>query len=146
MKALRLSGLQPRFVGAGGSGVYQMSGLPCPQCKGEHSETCNPCFGSGKEYLPAPVRTGVGLSFLCPCATCTPKRTGDRDKDFHLRVYVGFRNPLDGGPPVDPRDGAQWERTGDTFDTLTLWPSILSNPPHGCGWHGYVTNGDVTTC
>jgi hypothetical protein len=143
---MRLTDLDPRFVGAGGEGVYQQTGRACPVCDGENSADCKPCHGTGKEYEPAPARRGVGLSFLCPCATCTPKRKGSVDEDFHLRVFVGFANPIDGGPAHDSRPGAQWQRTGDTFETITLRPSILSTPPHGCGWHGYVTAGEVTTC
>lgn len=41
-----------------------------------------------------------------------------------------MQNPLD-----------YWERTGDTFDTLTLKPSIQR--VGGCAWHGFITNGEV---
>lgn len=114
---MKLIDLDPRWVGAGGEGIRNADGSP------------------------AEARHGIGISFLCPCATCTPQRTGDRDADFHLRVFVAFANPLDGKPPLhDERH--RWQRTGDTFDTLSLTPSILSTPPHGCGWHGFVgSNG-----
>ncbi len=111
---MRLVDLDPHWVGGGGEGVYQPSDRTCPMCAGAG---CEACHQSGKEYEPAPARHGVGLSFLCPCAPCTAKRTGDPHQDFYLRVFVGFANPLDGGPPYDPRPGAQWQRTGDTFDT-----------------------------
>lgn len=144
MPATRLTTLDPRWVGAGGTGVLQRTDRLCKACNGENAAACTACHGSGFEYEPAPARRGVGLSFLCPCTTCAPKRTGDRDQDFHLRVFVGFKNPLDGGPAHDPREGAQWQRQGDTFDTLTLRPSIFSVPPHGCGFHGFITDGGVT--
>jgi len=32
------------------------------------------------------------------------------------------------------------------FETLTSTPSILHTPPHGCGWHGYLTNGELKSC
>lgn len=124
---MRLTELDPRFVGAGGEGVYNADGTPAVE------------------------RHGVGLSFLCPCAECTAKRTGEPDQDFYLRVFVGFANPLDGGPAFES-GGPKWARVGDTFDTLQLSPSILSDKAKGgCGWHGYVggppTNipGEVTT-
>jgi len=145
---MKLLELDPRFVGAGGEGVYTQ-GPPCAQCFPNADGTaaaCEACEGRGYTLLPAPARTGVGVSFLCPCATCTAKRTGNSDEDWYLRVFVGFSNPLDGGPAYDPRPGAQWARTGDTFETLTLRPSILRTPPFGCGWHGFVTNGEVTSC
>jgi hypothetical protein len=37
-----------------------------------------------------------------------------------------------------------WTRTGEDFETLTLTPSIHSDPAKGgCGWHGFITNGEV---
>ena len=62
--------------------------------------------------------------------------------------------PLDDGVPLS--DNAKtyvakgWARTGDTFETLTLAPSIWVKggacKPDGSGWHGFVTNGEITTC
>lgn len=88
---------------------------------------------------PEPERHGVGLSFRCPCG-----RTDHRpDSD---RVYVALANPLDGGAPhISPGELA-WQRTGDTFETLTLSPSILRTLKVGCGWHGWIRNGEVITC
>lgn len=147
---MRLASLHPQFLGAGGEGVRQPSGRTCPACAGAG---CAVCHRTGKEYEPAPERHGVGLMFDCPCPTCTAQRTGDPRRDFHLRVYVGFANPLDGAPPYDPRPGAQWTRQGETFDTLVLRPSILSVAGKGgCGWHGFVGGadgsqpGEVVTC
>jgi len=81
---------------------------------------------------PVPERHGVGVLLDCPCGC-------DR------QLYVPFANPIDGGPPVN--DGhASWQRTGDTFETLTLTPSILRmKEKGGCGWHGFITNGEVTS-
>lgn len=138
---MRLTDLDPHWVGAGGEGISSPTGNPCPVCPaGAPNPDCKICFGRGLEYVPAPARHGVGVSFLCPCEKCVAQRSGDPDKDFHLRVYVPFKNPLDGGPINDP-DPARpsWQRTGDTFDTLTTQPSILSvEGKGGCGWHGYI--------
>lgn len=120
---MRLTELNPRWVGAGGEGIYNADGSPAKE------------------------RKGVGISFDCPCAQCTSKRTGDKDVDFYLRVFVGFANPLDGGPTHDPREGAQWTREGEDFETLTLSPSIQRHAigEDGCTWHGYVRNGEILT-
>lgn len=92
---------------------------------------------SNTDGSPAPKRTGVGLRFDCPCGC----------KGF---IYVDFDKPLDGGPPLRENERHRWTRTGDTFETLTLTPSILChNAGSGdpCkGWHGFVTNGEVTSC
>jgi hypothetical protein len=39
-------------------------------------------------------------------------------------------------------DQLKWARVGDTFETLTLAPS-LNFMPHD--WHGSITGGEVTT-
>lgn len=80
---------------------------------------------------PVPKRDGIGVSFDCPCGACG------------VRGFVAFENPLDGGPPLHG-ERARWQRTGETFETLTLRPSILrSHDKGGCGWHGFITNGEV---
>jgi hypothetical protein len=98
-------------------------------------------LGAGGEGIfnadgtPATPREGVGVIFDCPCG---------QYKEEWQRCYVPFSNPLDGGPVFDERQG--WQRTGETFDTLTLTPSILRNKDRGgCGWHGFITNGDIIT-
>lgn len=110
---MRLTDLDPHWVGAGGEGVFDR--LP------------------DGTLVPAPKRTGVGITFNCPCGQCGS------------RGYVGFSNPLDGGPAHDPRPGSQWQRTGETFETLTLTPSIQRRKvgEHGCTWHGFITNGEI---
>jgi hypothetical protein len=93
-------------------------------------------------------RHGQGLTFLCPhCRT--------------VRLAVAFANPLDGYPPDAltgtssyiirhvhytrkfdvPPGGPYWTRTGRTFATLTLTPSVdASASGH---WHGYITAGTI---
>jgi hypothetical protein len=90
----------------------------------------------------APGRSGMGISFECP--RCRDQRLG-----------VWFKNPLDGGPPAPPEEGPKprWVRTGDTFETLTLTPSIDASCCTGCvlgpdgkptgHWHGYITDGSI---
>jgi hypothetical protein len=79
---------------------------------------------------PAPARTGVAIWFDCPCG---------KPDDF---VCVEVDPPLDGGPPT--RDAQhRWQRTGDSFDVMTLSPSIRKIG--GCNWHGLVIKGEVTT-
>lgn len=86
---------------------------------------------SDKDGNPVPARHGVGMTFDCPCGCGT-------------RGYIPFVQPLDGGPPLEG-DAPRWSRTGETFETLTLTPSILRRREHGgCGWHGFITNGEVT--
>lgn len=74
---------------------------------------------------PIPLRERVGVGFDCP--KCGP---------IH-RAFIPFANPFDGGPPTHPM---AWQRTGEDFDTLSLHPSILRRD---CGWHGFITNGEI---
>ncbi|WP_445818652.1 DUF6527 family protein [Bradyrhizobium sp. WU425] len=43
-----------------------------------------------------------------------------------------------------------WPINANTWDwnhdeqSPTLSPSINCNGPGGCGWHGFITNGEVT--
>lgn len=137
---MRLVDLHPQFLGSGGEGVYRQTGRPCPACGAYNPSACEVCHGTGREYEPAPRREGVGVVFDCPC--------GNHDEGH--QCYVPFANPLDGGPPTDPRGwqgSGGWLRTGDTFETLTLTPSIFRRVElGGCGWHGFITHGEVTSC
>lgn len=77
-----------------------------------------------------PERRGVAISFDCPCGC------GDR--------YALFIDPpLDGLGPYVTDGQNEWQRTGDTFENLTLTPSILRSG--GCQWHGFITNGEIST-
>lgn len=78
------------------------------------------------DQMQVPPRWGVGLSFNCPCG-------GDH------RIGVEFQNPLDGGRG---RPG-MWIRTGSTFESLTVGPSIREAGGGGCGWHGFIRDGEV---
>lgn len=79
---------------------------------------------------PVPYQAGVGVMFDCPCGGT---KCG--------RVFVYIDPPLEG--PAIHYGQTFWQRTGDTFENLTLKPSILRLGV--CGWHGFVTNGEVTT-
>jgi hypothetical protein len=101
----------------------------------------NPVFvgyggpGVSQNGQEVPRREGVGLGFDCPCGC-------------GFQLYVPFENPLDGGPPVERRrDGTGgWQRTGETFETLTLTPSILRGEPCPKRWHGFITSGEIRSC
>lgn len=75
---------------------------------------------------------GSWLSFDCP-----------KCKE---RLAVPVRPTPDGSAP-DPR---AWDRTGDTFETLTISPSIDSHhvldDGTKCNWHGFIRNGEILTC
>ena len=93
----------------------------------------NPWFvdagGSGitdAEGNPVSHRIGVGLSCDCPCG-CDSE------------LFVHFSNPLDNGLSTVSANSS-WNRTGESFDDLTLHPSIKRIG--GCEWHGWLRNGE----
>lgn len=74
---------------------------------------------------PLPIREKIGLFCNCPkCGASHP-------------LLLPFANPFDGGKLIY---SVAWQRTGNTFETLTLTPSIFRKD---CGWHGYITNGEI---
>jgi hypothetical protein len=97
----------------------------------------NPTFiGHGGEGIiidgqSVPWTEGVGVTFDCPCG-CGKKR------------FVPFDVAIGPGPNIyaERSGGHTWHREGNTFETLTLTPSILVIGE--CGWHGFITNGDVS--
>lgn len=79
-------------------------------------------------------RRRIGVRFDCPCSVCVAS-------DDPLPLSVPFANPLDGADP-DPRG---WQREGDTFEGLTVSPSILMRNGPGEHWHGWLKNGELTS-
>jgi hypothetical protein len=99
----------------------------------------------------APGNVKQGLTFLCPCCKA-------------IRLGAWFDVPVCGSPAIDPeafrrrleefRDEDSdhpaytthigrilWKRNGNTFDVMTLTPSIdASKFGH---WHGFITNGAI---
>jgi hypothetical protein len=95
----------------------------------------------------APEGHKQGVSFVCPHCM-----------DPNNRLAVFFNPPVVGNPPDitqihrDQADSGHladhhvgrivWTRvSGETFDDLTLTPSIDASA-WGC-WHGHITNGEV---
>jgi hypothetical protein len=87
----------------------------------------------------------MGVNFTCP--SCGKTRLG-----------VKFANPVDGREPFPPQPeppnatpeqkettrqyNLRWQRSGETFETLSISPSIDAS---GIGhWHGFITNGEIS--
>jgi hypothetical protein len=91
----------------------------------------------------ARIEDAHGIEFLCP--GCFEKNGGA----VGTPVIVCWSRSR--GTPDDARPGpGRWKMTGTAFDDLTL----DADPPNsarsvqltsGCRWHGFVTNGEVTT-
>lgn len=92
-----------------------------------------------------------GITFECPGACCAGR--------VPVRIGIQFANPIGSEPKplmtnkekhqhvhelrtFDIPPGFLWQRQGETFETLTLSPSV--NASASGHWHGWVRNGQVT--
>jgi len=85
---------------------------------------------NSKTGEPVPYSDKIGIGFDCPCSC------GER-------TFIPFINPVHGAAPIETENHT-WQRTGDTFETMTLEPSIQRMGK--CRWHGYLTNGELVSC
>lgn len=107
---------------------------------------CNPRWVFGR-YRSDDQGPACGIHFECP--------------EGHAECWhtIPFTPAFDGSPtPGWQQNGAIWQRTGDTFETLVLSPSIRRNPTyasreaaiaqgalpqylndsHLCAFHGFI--------
>lgn len=97
-----------------------------------------------QDDLSFPNPAKISLTFLCP--HCRTQRLGILFKPFidplntvgqMLWAFPGAPDPNTG----EARPALFWNREGETFETLTLTPSIdVSQHGH---WHGFITAGEV---
>lgn len=88
-----------------------------------------------------------GVMFQCPKCAIGLERGEENGRRFvrgaHYAIVL-FLNPQDAAPV--PKETwpqiARWTMTGTSLEDLTTRPSILFSGP-GCGWHGWLTNGDL---
>lgn len=73
-------------------------------------------------------RHGMGIVFDCPV-----------HRNHRLGIF--FKNPIDGLPAAEGQ--LLWQRTGESFDKLTVSPSVDASQFIGC-WHGHIVKGEVT--
>lgn len=84
--------------------------------------------------LDTPPSKADGIIFLCP--VCFKKNGGPEGTHSMLCWFT------ERGIPDDEKPGpGRWIATGDSFERLTLRASILTD----C-WHGYITDGETSTC
>ena len=88
----------------------------------------------------------IGITIDCPGACCAGKtlseiEAGDKPSDqTKERLFIPFANPPGGAAPFQTT-GALWQRTGETFDDLTLTPSVDASAwGH---WHGFICDGGI---
>lgn len=104
------------------------------------------------------LEAAQGLRFLCPKCFAdniarVPPGTGSEADDIQAagvgihQVEVTFQGR--GATDVQGSHGnggtaTRWAVSGTGYDDLSTTPSILLlSLPGGCGWHGYITNGQI---
>lgn len=86
------------------------------------------------------IKFYIGVSFLCPHCDHTPCPTCGSHRG--KRLAVSFWPPIDPDnwlPRITeiPHGNFHQRVSGETFETLTLAPSVGLDPH----WHGTITNG-----
>ena len=83
-----------------------------------------------------------GIWFLCP--KCYVDRGNSSVGTHSVSVAFADRNVLPNQGSQGDAGPSRWTVvSGTDFSDLTLTPSILLRS--GCGWHGYITNGQATS-
>lgn len=129
---MKLTELEPKWFaepGRHGQGVVFL----CPHCRGGYLcvPFANPLDGG------APF--DIGTEQARPIHRLWELLYGDLDAPAERgTVRPGAVLPV-GSWVVPP--GFLWTRTGDTFETLTLSPSVDASRS-GC-WHGFVQGGEI---
>ena len=100
--------------------------------------------GTGQSNFP-PVGFRNGLTFLCPHCVAL----GNREQRLGV-TFTPSLGPMDwltpGQPITDPKDNVWTRDGGDSFDSLSLSPSIDTSQGRidfAGHWHGYIKNGEI---
>ena len=78
-----------------------------------------------------------GIMFLCP--KCYQVNGGPVGTHTVICWFRG-RDVPDDEPPTPGR----WEATGNDVTDLSLHASVHLSGEGGCGWHGFIKNGEAT--
>jgi hypothetical protein len=80
-----------------------------------------------------------GICFLCPL--CFATNHGEVGTHSVICWFHGRGVPDE----LDPKPG-RWNPSGSSIDDLTFVPPGMTSVllTGGCGWHGFVKNGDAT--
>lgn len=85
------------------------------------------------------VDEAEGIQFLCPmCFTMNKGAVGTHT----IEVTFAGRNVMDHVGSRGEKGPTRWTVSGDSFENLSTTPSILLSA--FCGWHGYITDGELT--
>lgn len=140
---MRLTDLEPRFY------VYEQKLDTWNVIDGDHEtwvergRPTKPVTGM-REYRRQvdTLQEAQSVQFVCPL--CLQRNNGKRAGVHSVDVTFANRGvPDEVGCHDQNGKPTRWQVTGGTgFHDLTTMPSILLLS--GCGWHGFITNGEVS--
>jgi len=81
-----------------------------------------------------------GIEFLCP--KCFAANGGERGTHLCSVTFEGRGVESHQGAHNKAGQPTRWSVSGTSLKNLTIAPSILIED--SCGWHGFITNGEVT--
>lgn len=118
---MRLTELQPRWIEKDGKRVAFMFRNPTgPDHRG---------------------RTDWLTCFCVPIESVFPDRWVLLDQ-LEADLEAADLKPSDSGHIVLVLEGVAWKWEGDSFENLTVTPSIDASASGN--WHGFITNGEIT--
>lgn len=124
---MRLSELEPNFVRYACEPASSYHGRPLPDGTMQWGG-----FDTDIFYPMDSAEGADGISFECPAC-----------RQHSIHIYFRGSNVPDRLGKDSQGNTVRWDRVkGSTYDDLTLQPSILVKFP--CGWHGYITDGEVS--
>lgn len=119
---MKLTALEPQFIQYGDSSVRWAHERP-------------------EGLVPLTFAEAEGIQFLCPkCLAANGGSVGTHAIDV---TFAGRGVPDERGSHNAQGRPTRWAVTGGSFEDLSMQPSILIEG--ACGWHGFITNGEVTT-
>jgi hypothetical protein len=92
-------------------------------------------YGVQSFLLTEALSQAQGILFLCPF--CFMRNAGPVGTHSVLCWFKGR------GVPDEAMPAPRWAVSGTGYHDLSLSPSVHLTG-EGCGWHGFITNGEVT--
>lgn len=127
---MKLTELRPQFCRV----EFKVETRRCVRPDGSRYDKTGPCQYN---IFVDTLAEAQGITFLCPkCFEANKGSVGTHG------ITCWFRGR---GVPDEATPGpGRWDVSGNNYADLTLRPSILL-PGEGCGWHGYITVGDISS-
>lgn len=134
---MRLLDLEPSFLRHAVETAGPHHGRPLPDGTTQWGG-----FDTDVFYEETDLARADGVEYLCPLCF---QKNGGAVGTHSLHTYFAGRGVPDHLGKDSNGQTVRWTIvSGSGLHDLTLSPSILVKT--GCGWHGFITNGEIITC